>query len=321
MDAPAASSLRPLLTAFSGRLAMGALMAAAILLSACKPTAKSATPVRPAARATSLSRSATLSELESDVQTRPTAGSIWQKARVGQEIKTGASVKTGADSRARIDISDGSIIRLGPTTVFELAEISPSPRDPVTRMKLSAGRLWATVTKALGTGAFEIDTPTGLAAVRGSMMGVAYDPATTSLLITCLEGECQLAGTSGTSVTLQAGQQSTIPGIGQDPGIPGPIDAAELGQWLGEVPEALPALATQLPSPADTPQAPTPTSPPAAEPAAVATPTEASSAAASPTAAPATAEDEAALRATAEMGKTVATAICGYLRSLSTPCP
>src|SRR6185436_18540332 len=79
---------------------------------------------------TIVARSAELSELQLDVQAQVTSNENWQLANEGSQIETSGAVRTGSDSRVRVDISDGTLIRLGADTLFTLLELSPSLNDP-----------------------------------------------------------------------------------------------------------------------------------------------------------------------------------------------
>jgi hypothetical protein len=190
--------------------------------------------------------------LKNEVEARPAAEAIWESAFEGEQIEAGGGVRTGDEARARLDISDGTIIRLAGQTEFELTALSPAPADPVTRLTLAAGKVWIQLTQALGRGTFEIETPTGAATVRGSLMGVEYHPENGHMIVSCLEGECRLTGESGVFADMQAGEQSEIPGFGQDPTPPQPIDEAQLTDWTNEFPEADAVAATVTPGPPPT---------------------------------------------------------------------
>jgi hypothetical protein len=167
-----------------------------------------------------------------------------------------------------LDISDGTLIRLGANTVFKLVELSPAFTDPITRLRLDAGKVWVWVTTVLGLGSFEVETPVGVAGVRGSLMSVEYDPVTGQMIVTCLDGECRLTGSSGTFIDLTRGQQSEIGGAGQDPTPAHALDNAQLVEWAREFPEAqtFVAAVTALPRPTDLPPGtPTPIAPGATE--------------------------------------------------------
>ena len=217
-----------------------------------------ATATPPAAQ-----RTAAISEITNDVESRVKDASAYAAARDGETILTGGGVRTGDDSRVRIDISDGSLVRIASQTEFHLLDFSPQLDDPVTRIELLEGQLWILVTKALGQGSFEVETPVGKAGVRGSLMSVAYDPATGRMTVTCLEGACRLTAANGSSVDLGAGEVSEIAGSSGAPSPPAPMTDLQLADWAANFPEASNALATAtaLPRPSPTPTASAPAPP------------------------------------------------------------
>jgi len=137
-------------------------------LSACQPA--QATPVLPTAAASTSAPllSANLSELQKVVEVCPRPDDVWQEAREGQTVWAGGEVKTGDEARARLDISDGAIVRLGANSQFELAEMTMTGSDPLTRLRLEAGKAWVALTRELGRGEFEIETPIGSVSSRGN---------------------------------------------------------------------------------------------------------------------------------------------------------
>lgn len=218
-----------------------------VILSACTQGGGGSTPANTAgptpggASATSASatdsagRSAQISEIKSDVNKRETETVDWQSAAEGDEINAGGGVRTGDESRVRIDISDGTIVRIAPNTEFTLLELSPAETDPITRLQMETGKVFVWVTKALGLGTFEIETPSGVATVRGSLMSAQYDEVTGRFLITCLEGECRLAvGEVFTDLT--EGQQTEVTGAGERPLAARLMDEAQLDDWAENFP-------------------------------------------------------------------------------------
>lgn len=222
------------------------LALAAALLAACADGAVTEAPAASPAPTTSSAattaaeagRTAQISELLNAVDAKRTTGADWAGAAEGDQINAGGRVRTAAESRVRIDTSDNSIIRIGAQTEFELLEFSTAATDPVTRLQLEAGKLWVWVTKDLGAGTFEVDTPAGVATVRGSLMSVAFDRDLGRLAITCLEGECELRDRAQTVVQLVAGQASEIASLGQGPLAARRMTRLEVQEWLDNFPEA-----------------------------------------------------------------------------------
>lgn len=202
-------------------------------------TAGQASQATPGAAGTAVStRSAILSEIRSTVEAHPASTAEWISAAEGDQIAAGGGVRTGEQSKVRIETSEGSIIRISANTVFQLAEFSPQAEDPVTKLELASGKVWVWVTKALGAGSFEVETPNGVATVRGSLMSVEHDLATGRTLVTCAEGECTLSDRARQAiVALREGEQTEIAAGG-----PGPLAARrmtrqQLRAWLDEFPE------------------------------------------------------------------------------------
>lgn len=216
-----------------------------LITSACNfdPTGPNTTPTSSAsgASATSVSathtagRAAQISEIKSDVTKRETETVDWQSAAEGDVVSAGGGVRTGEESRVRIDITDGTIIRIAPNTEFTLLELSPAEADPITRLQMETGKAFVWVTKALGLGTFEIETPSGVATVRGSLMSAQYERDTGRFVITCLEGECRLAvGEIFTDLT--EGQQTEIASAGERPLAARLMDETQLDDWAENFP-------------------------------------------------------------------------------------
>jgi hypothetical protein len=196
--------------------------------------------------ARSTATTATLAELENDVQRRDSAAADWQAAASGDQVRTGGGVRTGAEAQARVDLSDGTLIRLAASTEFTLSTL-PTADSPQAQLTLTAGKVWTFVSDTL-TSHFEIQTPVGVATVRGSYLSGQYFPDTGKFSVNCLEGQCRLTGTSGKFVDLGSGQKSLIPGPGKDPAPPQPMDAGDIADWTQHFPESKRYQVTPTPS-------------------------------------------------------------------------
>ena len=124
---------------------------------------------------------AELTDLPSDVFTRLTANAAEGQAVIGQVLSVGGTVRTQDRGNARIDINDGTIIRVSPKTLFTITQLEPS--SPVTRLFLTLGKVWIT----LSGGSMQVETPIGAASVRGSYLGVYYNADLKQIAVSCLE--------------------------------------------------------------------------------------------------------------------------------------
>ena len=175
---------------------------------------------------------AKITELSGKVQLQKASVGEFKPAVKDTLLVANDQVLTGEDGRARIDLENGTIIRLSPLSNFVLKQIGTSDQNALTRLQLNIGRLWI----ILNGGELEVDTPSGMASVRGSYLHVWVDPLTEFTNITCLEGECALEN-AGSLKNLVAGQTASIKGYSSTPA-PGWMSHTDVAEWLGANPEA-----------------------------------------------------------------------------------
>ncbi|MBT3321315.1 MAG: FecR domain-containing protein [Anaerolineae bacterium] len=203
------------------------------------------------------SLSATIAEIENDVQIKRAVESPFEKAIINDKVDVNNQIKTNEDSRSRVDLSSGTVIRIAPNSLFILEENHGNEDNLLTRIKIITGKVWI----VLNGGSLEVETPSGLAGVRGSYMSTGYDPESGAVRITCLEGQCAAENENG-AVSFTAGEAADLPANGASP-VKGEMTDAEYRMWAENVPEA----ETLLPSEAfatitPTASAPEPTSTP-----------------------------------------------------------
>ncbi len=100
-----------------------------------------------------LLRFATMSEIKGSVQIRTDANAPWTTVKETLTIVPGTTVLTGESSSVKIELSEGSVIRLSSQTQFTLSEMSGTASRPNTVLGLDFGKLWAIVGK-VGEGTF-----------------------------------------------------------------------------------------------------------------------------------------------------------------------
>jgi len=96
--------------------------------------------------------------------------STWSDARLNMSLREKDRVATLAESEVRLETADGSTVRLRENSTLEVAKLSGGAAAISARLKLGGdGSLVANVKKlAGGKSSFEFETPTSLAAVRGT---------------------------------------------------------------------------------------------------------------------------------------------------------
>lgn len=214
--------------------------------------------------------SASLSELSGTVNTKQAGQDVFTPANAETVLEVNGQVETGDDGRVRLDLSSGTIIRVAPSSLFTLTANEELGDGLATKLKLDIGKLFI----ILSGGRADVETPSGVASVRGSYMKVEVDPETLDIYITCLEGECTASNPAG-SVSFTNGQKVIL--FHRDPATGAwttpfvePMTPEEFQEWLDNNPEAKElfdqAMATMTafvqptepPTPTSTPQ-PTPT--------------------------------------------------------------
>lgn len=123
-------------------------------------------------------------------------------AKPGLILKHGSQLRTNADSRATIQLSDRSVVRIGERAILEL--MTPKSRAKK-RFRLLRGSLFFLNREAPGTVDFE--TPIASGAIRGTEFVLKVDEHDTELAL--IDGEVALTANQE-SFSLGAGERVTI---------------------------------------------------------------------------------------------------------------
>jgi len=134
----------------------------------------------------------------------------WIGAQGGMSLGPGDTIKTGDNSTAEITFVDGTTIELQAGTEIEVASLACTDTGSTTIvLEQTIGNIVFRVTKIIDAASrYEVQTPTGAAVVRGSMMWVyVIEDGTT--WITNLEGDIR-AIAQGVELQIPQGQQCII---------------------------------------------------------------------------------------------------------------
>ena len=116
-----------------------------------------------------------LSITEGDVFVMKAGTDDWIEAEVEMSLEVGDSIKTGDDSSAEITFFDGSTVELQPGTEIEIASLDISADTGSTTITLEQ-TIGATISRVINivdpASRYEVETLSGVAAVRGSVMVV-----------------------------------------------------------------------------------------------------------------------------------------------------
>ena len=161
-----------------------------------------------------------LSITEGDILIMTAHSTSWVKAEVGMTLEPDDILKTSANSWAQITFFEGSTVELEPGTQVSIVELSIATDTGSTAigLKQQIGRTVSRVKKLADLAStYQIETPTGVAAVRGSTMLLDVTEDGTSA-VGNVEGTIA-AIAQGINVQITAGMQSII-GINEPPSPP-----------------------------------------------------------------------------------------------------
>lgn len=124
-------------------------------------------------------------------------------------LAVGDRVRTGPASRATLQLSDRSVVRVGAETVLEIR--APGPAGGTRRFDLKSGLLFFLNRERPGN--VEFDTPLVSGAIRGTEFSLRVDPADGATVLGLFAGAVELTSAQGNSA-VAAGQEVEIrPGV------------------------------------------------------------------------------------------------------------
>ena len=110
------------------------------------------------------------------VSVKPSGKSAFSPATNGRVLKQGDTIRTDANGRAEIDYTDGSLTRLGASTIFQITKLTNNKGGRQTQGTLSIGETWNRAAKVTETGSFEVKAGGTTAAVNGTAFVVKCPP-------------------------------------------------------------------------------------------------------------------------------------------------
>ena len=138
-------------------------------------------------------------------------------AAVGQPVQLGDELRTGSDGQLRVVFRDDSVIDLAENSslVVDRQVFDPSASSFSSLMRLVTGKARAFVSEYYRTpgAAYEVQTPTAVAGVRGTSFLVAYDPTQDNTDVVGIHGQIQVRSLSeriGEVVYVNAHESTTV---------------------------------------------------------------------------------------------------------------
>jgi hypothetical protein len=143
------------------------------------------------------SRIAALMEVDGAVFVKKAGGHREFKAFKQMGLTQGDLVRTGSDGSAKIVYEDGTETSIGKYAQVMISELSADGEAKQTSIKLWAGKVWNKVKTLLNANdRFEVETPTVVIGVRGTLFFVQIDDAAGSSKVVVLDGAVGVGGFS-----------------------------------------------------------------------------------------------------------------------------
>ncbi len=183
-----------------------AALAAALLLAGCSSSSKAvATAGEPADSLASLKIISTDVTVQSGPDGAAAAGTT------GEGLAVGDTVATDDAGFAEVGFFDGSFTRVDHAARFTIVDLQNPQASQVVHTDLAAGRSWNRIEKLSESQTWETDTPVASATVRGTAFVSDCALSTPDACrFQVVAGTVELGLTSGSSVSLTAGQEITI---------------------------------------------------------------------------------------------------------------
>jgi hypothetical protein len=163
----------------------------------------------------------------------------------GQTLANGDTITTDGTGFGLINYPDSSVTRIDKNAIFTLDDVGTSATQPQVKATLKQGQAWNRVQRITdtNTGQYEITTPYGTVAVRGTTFNIDCTQPAGGCTITVIEGTIEYTPTTGTPVTLAAPTQVAVTATGA--GTPGPIPGSfTTSDWTATNTELDQALAS-----------------------------------------------------------------------------
>ncbi len=144
-------------------------------------------------------------------------GGVRTAAAVGQTVQLGDALHTGSDGELRVVFRDDSVIDLAENSslVVDQQVFDPASSTFSSLLRLASGKARAFVSQYYRTpgAAYQVQTPTAVAGVRGTSFLVAYDPEHDTTDVIGIHGQIEVRSLServGDTVYVNAHETTTV---------------------------------------------------------------------------------------------------------------
>lgn len=116
--------------------------------------------------------------VKGDVEFGASAEGPMERLKKMRKVPPGSFVKTGEGARLELKFPDGSVVRVGPSSMVHITAsgFDPKSKEVQVEANVVSGQVWANVSKLVGSEArFQVKTQNAVAGVRGTVFRVNID--------------------------------------------------------------------------------------------------------------------------------------------------
>ncbi len=129
-----------------------------------------------------------------------------KKARIGSLLKAEDTLKVGKKSRADLQISKGTVVRIASSSSLKINQLVANLKGTnKTKLQLDRGSLYAKVQKQKEGSSFSVKTPTAVAGVRGTEFHVSSKEGKDTIAVT--SGKVAVENKAGKSTVVKEGTE------------------------------------------------------------------------------------------------------------------
>lgn len=135
------------------------------------------------------------------VQKKLSGATSWQNVSVGDVLAPMTTLKTGEDSAVLLMLPRRHVVRVGAGTTVELKELG---RDNSFSFGVLSGHIWSFVRPAFKPAKYEVETPSAVVGVSGTLFSVHHDTDSGETMVSADDGTVHV-NQDGTTVNVRKG--------------------------------------------------------------------------------------------------------------------
>ena len=121
----------------------------------------------------------------------------WQNINAGDLLTTQTTVQTGDNSAVLLQLPDRHVFRIGAGSTVQLKQLG---KDKQFSFSVLSGHIWSFVRSAEKPAKYEIETPSAVIGVSGTVFSVSHDPDSADTEVGTDRGEVKVSAEGATQI-------------------------------------------------------------------------------------------------------------------------